>query len=135
LSANFVAPYTSSVFRGTRFDQEAIRASSARKQSATRARIGSRLSHPFDTAEEIEKMLAYDYPLLGVFWSLLLLFMFVMVGFVVVYTFVDNFRRSDHSGAAKAGWALLIIVLPLLGALIYILTRPEMTNPPLRPAV
>ena len=55
-------------------------------------------------------MLAYDYPLLGIFWSLMLLFMFVVVGFVVVYTFVDNFRRSDHSGLAKAGWALVIIV-------------------------
>ena len=55
--------------------------------------------------------------------------------FVVIYAFIDNFRRSDHSGVAKAGWALLIIVFPLLGALIYILTRPEMSNPPLRPAV
>ena len=80
-------------------------------------------------------MLAYDFPLLGVFWSLVLLFVFVMLGFAVIYTFIDNFRRSDHSGAAKAGWALLIIVFPLLGALIYILTRPEMSNPPLRPAV
>jgi len=82
-------------------------------------------------------MLAYDYPLLGVFWSLVLLFMFVLVAFVVIYTFIDNFRRSDHSGAAKAGWALVIIVLPLLGALIYIVLRPEMRdpNPPLRPAV
>jgi hypothetical protein len=80
-------------------------------------------------------MLAYDFPLLGVFWSLMMLFMFVIVGFVVIYTFIDNFRRSDHGGAAKAGWALVIVVLPLLGALIYILTRPEMSNPPLRPAV
>jgi len=80
-------------------------------------------------------MLAYDYPLLGVFWSLVLLFMFVVVGFVVIYTLIDNFRRSDHSGVAKAGWALLIVVLPLFGALIYILTRPEMTSPPMRPAV
>ncbi len=80
-------------------------------------------------------MLAYDFPLLGVFWSLVLLFVFVMLGFAVIYTFIDNFRRSDHSGAAKAGWALLIIVFPLLGALIYILSRPEMSNPPLRPAV
>jgi hypothetical protein len=80
-------------------------------------------------------MLAYDYPLLSVFWSLAMLFMFVMVAFVVIYTFIDNFRRSDHSGAAKAGWALLIIVLPLVGALIYILSRPEMTSPPPRPAV
>ena len=80
-------------------------------------------------------MLAYDFPLLGVFWSLMMLFMFVIVGFVVIYTFIDNFRRSDHGGAAKAGWALVIVVLPLLGALIYILMRPEMSNPPLRPAV
>jgi hypothetical protein len=80
-------------------------------------------------------MLAYDYPLLGVFWTLLMLFMFVMVAFVVIYTFIDNFRRADHSGAAKAGWTLFIIVLPLLGALTYILARPEMRNPPLRPAV
>lgn len=80
-------------------------------------------------------MLAYDYPLLGVFWSLLMLFIFVMVGFVVIYTFIDNFRRSDHGGAAKAAWALVIIVVPLLGSLAYILTRPEMTSPPARPAV
>ena len=80
-------------------------------------------------------MLAYDYPLLGIFWSLMMLFIFVMVGFVVIYTFIDNFRRPDHSGLAKAAWALLIIVLPLLGTLIYILARPEMRNPPIRPAV
>jgi hypothetical protein len=80
-------------------------------------------------------MLAYDYPLLGIFWSLLLLFVFVMVGFVVIYTFIDNFRRADHSGAAKAAWALFIIVLPLLGAVVYILARPEMRDPPPRPAV
>ena len=98
--------------------------------------VSCRLSEfdPFDLAEETA-MLAYDYPLLGIFWSLLLLFMFVMVGFVVIYTFIDNFRRADHSGLAKAGWALLIIVLPLLGALLYIVARPEMRNPPLRPAV
>ncbi len=79
-------------------------------------------------------MLAYDFPLLGLFWSFTLLFMFVMIGFVVIYTFVDNFRRPDHSGAAKAGWALFIIVLPLFGALIYILSRPEMQASPPRPA-
>lgn len=80
-------------------------------------------------------MLAYDYPLLGIFWSLVLLFMFVAIGFVVIYTFIDNVRRADHGGLAKAAWGLLIVVLPLFGALTYILTRPEMSRPPLRPAV
>jgi hypothetical protein len=37
---------------------------------------------------------------------------------VVACGFVDDFRRSDHSGLAKAGWAVLIIFLPLFGALI-----------------
>ncbi len=80
-------------------------------------------------------MLAYDYPLLGIFWTLALLFVFVMVGFVVVYTFIDNFRRPDQTAAMKALWALVIIVLPLFGSLLYILTRPEMGSPPPRAAV
>jgi len=58
----------------------------------------------------------------------------VAVGFVVIYTLLDNLRRTDHSGPAKAGWTLVIFVLPLAGALAYIVTRPEMTSPPLRPA-
>ena len=63
------------------------------------------------------------------------LFMLVMVGFVVIYTFIDNFRRPDHSGLAKAAWALLIILLPLIGAVVYILARPEMRYRPPTPAV
>jgi hypothetical protein len=37
---------------------------------------------------------------------------------------VDNFRRKDHSGWAKAGWFLLIIFLPILGAFAYTIARP-----------
>ena len=69
-------------------------------------------------------MLAYSYPLLSVFWTMLWFFAFVVVIWVVIWCFVDDFRRSDHSGWAKAGWAVLIIFLPLLGALIYIVARP-----------
>ena len=47
-------------------------------------------------------MLAYDYPLLGVFWSLFMFAMFVLWIFIVVYVFIDNFRRRDHGGVAKA---------------------------------
>jgi hypothetical protein len=80
-------------------------------------------------------MLASDFPLLGIFWTIALLFLFLIVGFVVVYTLVDNLRRGDHSGLAKAGWTLFIVALPMLGALVYIIARPEMRQPPLRPAV
>ena len=69
-------------------------------------------------------MLAYSYPLLSVFWTMLWFFALVVVIWVVIWCFVDDFRRTDHSGLAKAGWAVLIIFLPLLGALIYIVARP-----------
>jgi len=75
-------------------------------------------------------VLAYDYPLLAIILTIQVLFLVVIVGFVVIYTFIDNFRRTDHGGFAKAGWALLIVLLPLVGAIVYIATRPEMQNPP-----
>jgi uncharacterized membrane protein len=37
------------------------------------------------------------------------------------------FRRDDLHGWKKAGWILLIIVLPLIGILIYLIARPKVT--------
>jgi hypothetical protein len=67
---------------------------------------------------------AYDFPLLSVFWALLMFSLMIMVIFTVIYAFIDNFRRPDHSGWAKAGWALLIVILPFIGTLIYLVARP-----------
>ena len=69
-------------------------------------------------------MLAYDYPLLSVFWTLALFSLFVLVLFVILWAFVDNFRRTDHSGWAKAGWFILILFFPVLGVFIYLIARP-----------
>jgi hypothetical protein len=69
-------------------------------------------------------MLAYDYPLLGVFWSLFILSIFVLWIFTVIWVFIDNFRRHDHHGVAKALWVVLIIFLPFIGVLAYIIARP-----------
>jgi hypothetical protein len=49
-------------------------------------------------------VLAYDYPLLGVFWTLVLASVFFVVIFTIVWALFDNFRRKDHSGWAKAVW-------------------------------
>ena len=38
--------------------------------------------------------------------------------------FAYDYPRRDHSGWAKAGWALVIVILPLLGTLIYLVARP-----------
>ena len=69
-------------------------------------------------------MLAYDYPLLGAFWTIFLFSMFVLWIFIVIWVFIDNFRRKDHSGWAKALWFLFIVFVPVIGVLAYIVTRP-----------
>ncbi len=69
-------------------------------------------------------MLAYDYPILGVFWSLLMFSLFVLWIFVVIWVFIDNFRRHDHHGFAKALWLLFIIFIPVIGVCAYLIARP-----------
>ncbi len=69
-------------------------------------------------------MLAYDYPLLSVFWTLVLFSLFVLVLFVILWAFVDNFRRTDHHGMAKALWFLFILFFPILGVFVYLIARP-----------
>jgi len=70
-------------------------------------------------------MLAYDYPLLGIFWTMMMFFAFLAWLFVVIWVFMDNFRRSDHSGWAKALWTILIIFMPLIGVVVYLIARPR----------
>jgi len=62
-----------------------------------------------------------------VVWSLVFFFFWFMAIWIFISIFADIFRRDDMSGAAKAIWLLLLIVLPFLGALIYILARPKAT--------
>jgi hypothetical protein len=67
---------------------------------------------------------AADYPFLDVMWTMTVFFAWVIWVSLVIMVILDNFRRSDHSGLAKAGWTLLIIFLPLIGVLIYMIARP-----------
>ena len=73
-------------------------------------------------------MLAYDYPLLGAFWTIVLFSLFFLVIFTIIWAFVDNFTRKDHGGWAKAGWFLFILFLPLFGVFVYLIARPADPN-------
>jgi predicted membrane channel-forming protein YqfA (hemolysin III family) len=46
---------------------------------------------------------------------------------IFISLFADIFRRNDLSGGMKALWVLVLVVLPFIGALIYIATRPKVT--------
>ena len=37
---------------------------------------------------------------------------------------MDVFRRQDLSGGAKAGWAIIMLILPFIGLLLYTMLRP-----------
>lgn len=64
-----------------------------------------------------------NYPLLDVFWTMLWLFLWILWIFLLVRILTDVFRSSDLSGWGKAGWTIFLIVLPLLGALAYLIVR------------
>jgi Phospholipase_D-nuclease N-terminal len=38
---------------------------------------------------------------------------------------IDVFRRGDLSVAAKAAWAIVMLILPLIGLLLYYMLRPS----------
>jgi len=68
-------------------------------------------------------MLAYTYPLLSIFWTMLEFFFFVLWIWLLVYIFIDIFRSHDMGGFAKAIWVLFVIILPFLGVLVYLIAR------------
>ena len=38
---------------------------------------------------------------------------------------MDVFRRRDLSGAAKAAWAIIMLLIPFIGLLLYNMLRPS----------
>lgn len=61
-------------------------------------------------------------PLLDLFWTMLWLFLFIMWIWLLISIFGDIFRRN-MSGWGKAGWVFFLILLPLFGALIYLIAN------------
>ena len=69
-------------------------------------------------------VVANSYPFLDVMWTMLVFFAWVIWVYLLVIVLGDNFRRTDHSGWAKAGWTVFVIFLPLIGVLVYMISRP-----------
>jgi hypothetical protein len=65
--------------------------------------------------------LASSYPFLNILWTILIFMALVIWIWMVIMVLIDIFSRIDLSGWGKAGWVVLIIVLPFLGVLIYLI--------------
>jgi type VI protein secretion system component VasK len=72
-------------------------------------------------------MLAYEWTFGSVLWAMVVFFFWFMLIWMFIGVFADIFRRNDLSGGAKAGWLLLIFIVPFIGILIYLIARPKMT--------
>jgi hypothetical protein len=64
-----------------------------------------------------------SYPFLNLVWTMLVFFGWVIWFWLLIVIFGDLFRRHDVSGWAKAGWTVLVIVLPFVGVLIYLIAE------------
>jgi hypothetical protein len=69
--------------------------------------------------------IAADYPFLDVLWSMIIFFIWVAWIWMMILILSDVFRRDDLSGWGKAGWTFFLIVLPFLGALIYLIAQSD----------
>ena len=68
-------------------------------------------------------MIAYTYPILGIFWTMLMFAAFFIFIWLLIIVFIDIFRSHDMGGFAKALWVIFIIILPILGILVYLIAR------------
>jgi hypothetical protein len=57
-------------------------------------------------------------------WTMIIFFAWIMFITWVILLMIDNFRRKDHGGGAKALWFLFIIFFPIVGAIVYTIARP-----------
>jgi ABC-type multidrug transport system fused ATPase/permease subunit len=64
-----------------------------------------------------------SYPLLSIFWSMFIFFLWIIWIWILIMVFIDIFRSHDLSGWAKALWFLFVLFLPLLGVLVYLIAR------------
>jgi len=68
------------------------------------------------------------------FWQVFFILMiFIPLLLLWVFTLIDLFQRTDLSGAAKALWAIAIVLLPFIGMLVYFILRDSQSSAP--PAV
>jgi hypothetical protein len=64
-----------------------------------------------------------NYPILDAFWTILMIFLWVIWFWILITIFIDLFRSHDLSGWAKALWFIFILIFPLIGVLVYLIAR------------
>jgi cytochrome c oxidase assembly factor CtaG len=61
------------------------------------------------------------------FLYMMVIFFFVMALMIWFSCLMDTFRREDLSGGMKAIWILFMFIVPVIGCIVYMITRPKVT--------
>ena len=69
-------------------------------------------------------LLLADFTLGNLLVAMIAFFFLFLAVWMFIAVFADIFSRRDLSGWGKAGWTLLIFIIPLFGILIYLIARP-----------
>ena len=69
-----------------------------------------------------------DFGLWDVFVSMFWFMLLVVWIWMIIAIFGDIFRDHELGGGAKALWTLFIIIIPWLGALVYLIVRGRSMN-------
>jgi hypothetical protein len=69
--------------------------------------------------------IAADYPFLDVLWTMIIFFCWVVWIWIMIVILTDLFGRKDVSGWGKAAWTVFLIILPFLGALVYLIANND----------
>ncbi|HKH13699.1 MAG TPA: SHOCT domain-containing protein [Solirubrobacterales bacterium] len=70
-------------------------------------------------------MLVAEFTLGDALLTVVEIFLFVLYFWILITIFGDLFRDHQLSGWAKAGWVLILFLVPFLGMLIYLIARGE----------
>ena len=66
---------------------------------------------------------AAQHPFWDVMWTFFLIWIWVSWIWLVIVVIGDIIRRRDLSTGAKAAWGIIVLILPLVGALIYLISQ------------
>ena len=68
-------------------------------------------------------LFASSYPFLGILWTTLIFFAWVIFIWIAITVLIDIFRRHDLSGWGKAAWTIFIVLIPWIGVLVYLIVN------------
>ena len=67
--------------------------------------------------------LSSEFPLLDIFWTMLLVFGLAVLLWAIVVVFRDLFGRTDIGTGRKTLWVLAVLVFPIAGSLVYLISQ------------